>query len=128
MDIATFRMHFPEFTSEITYTDDLITFWSGIAELKLNINRWGNLLPHGIELLTAHNVSLAVNEVGVAGKGGVPGQGTSLKSNKSAGDVSVGIDTASTSEADAGHYNLTNYGKQYIRLARIRGIGGLQLN
>ena len=127
MDIATFRSHYPEFASETDYPDTQIEYWASIAVLRLNTTRWGSLLAHGIELLTAHSITLAKAEASIAAKGGGAGQGVGLKSNKSAGDVSVGIDTTSTIEVDAGHYNLTNYGKQYIRLARIMGIGGAQI-
>ncbi len=41
--------------------------------------------------------------------------------------VSVSYDNGAIVENDGGNYNLTRYGRELLRLARIKGIGGLQL-
>jgi hypothetical protein len=125
---SEFRTNFPEFTSTTNYTSAQIEFWRSIAELRLNEERWGDLLTHGMQLFVAHNLSLAYQESKNAAKGAAAGQSASgLKNNKSVGNVSVGYDTSSVAIKDAGNYNLTTYGRNFIELANLVGIGGLQL-
>ncbi|MBX9696911.1 MAG: DUF4054 domain-containing protein [Alphaproteobacteria bacterium] len=47
--------------------------------------------------------------------------------SKSVGGVSVGYDSTAQSEKDAGWWNRTTYGQQFIRLVRIFGAGAIQL-
>jgi hypothetical protein len=124
--ILQFRTDFPEFasTSPEIFSDDQITFWSGIAELRLDSDRWGNLRDYGIELFTAHNLILAKNDQSAVALGNYSGQANNLKSSKSVGDVSVSLDNQSVIEEKGGDYNLTRYGRLFIRLCRQMGIGG----
>lgn len=122
MNVAAFRSHFPEFADDTIYPDGIVEFWSSIGEQRLNSTRWGGLYSVGVELFTAHNIALQVRDIA-----GNPGQANVLKSSKSAGDVSVGIDTAATSVEGAGHWNLTTYGTRFKELQRIAGMGGIQL-
>jgi hypothetical protein len=125
-DIEQFREDFPEFlsTSPQVYSDSLITFWAGIGDLQLNEKRWGDFRPYGMELFVAHHITIAIADQNAVLLGGMPGQATTLKSNKSVGDVSVGIDTGASLESKGGNFNLTSYGREFIRLARIVGSGG----
>ncbi|MCE5304346.1 DUF4054 domain-containing protein [bacterium] len=124
--ILQFRTDFPEFasTSPEIFTDAQISFWSGIADLRLDSTRWGDLRDYGIELFTAHNLILSKNDQAAIALGNYSGQANSLKSNKSVGDVSVGLDNQSIMEEKGGDYNLTRYGRLFLRLARQIGIGG----
>jgi hypothetical protein len=127
-EITNFRLHFPEFADETTFPDPMIEFWSGIGASRLNVKRWGDLLTHGIELLTAHFMTLAAMNLKAADSGNFGGTtGGGLVSNKSVGDVSVGYDTQSIALKDGGNYNMTYYGREFLYLARIIGIGGLHL-
>lgn len=127
MDIAQFREDFPEFADVTVYPDATVTFWSGIGEKMLIATRWADLYAYGLELFTAHQLALAANDQKTVAMGGTPGQATEVKSGKSVGGVSVSLDTAASIELNAGHWNLTTYGRQFIRLARIAGMGGAQL-
>ena len=128
MDLTQFRTDFPEFTDTVKYTDAVLTFWSGFVETRLNVDRWAGALNYGVELATAHYVTLAVKDQINAAAGKVPGSSMQgAASSKSVGDVSVSYDTTSSLEAEAGHWNLTSYGRQFIRLARNIGMGGVQL-
>lgn len=128
MDVATFRTHFPEFTSTTVYPTAIIQFWSGLAEQLLDKTRWGALWSTGVELYTAHNIAIQAADIKAAAAGGAPGQAMSLKSSKGVGPMSVGIDTGSTSIQGAGDYNLTSYGTRFKKLANIAGMGGVQLS
>jgi hypothetical protein len=125
-EILAFRSHFPEFTDETLYPDAQIVFWSGIGTARLNVIRWDTLLTHGIELLTAHYLVIAVRNAKSADGGNIPG-GAAGVSNKAIGGASIGYDTAATNLEDAGNFNLTTYGREFIKLARIVGIAGLQI-
>jgi len=128
MDTTEFRSHFPEFSSETTYPPAVVTFWSGIAEKLVIEKRWGELYDHGVELATAHYLALAAADQKQAAVGGIPGNATQgAITSESVGGVSVSFDTANAMDQGAGHWNMTTYGRQFIRLARMIGMGGYQL-
>lgn len=127
LDVAKFRNDFPEFSNGTRYTDAAINFWSGIGDKLLSPDRWGDLHTQGLSLFTAHNIALAAGNSATAGAGGVPGQTNGVVSAKTVGSASVSYDVASLSELNAGHWNQTVYGRQYIRLVRLLGQGCYQL-
>lgn len=122
MDIAQFRIDFPEFTDATTYPTAMIKFWSRLAEVRMNVLRWGNLYPYGVELCTAHYITVASKNA--TSPGGVGG----MVASKSVGPAAVSYDTASISIDGAGDWNATSYGRQWKQLANIVGMGGIQLS
>ena len=119
---SSFITAFPEFADETAYPDGMLTFWSDLGVNLLNETRWGDLLEHALFLFTAHSLVLATsnsNGDGIGRGGAVTGQ--------SVGGVSESYDTTSITSKEWGEYNSTTYGRQLLLLARIRGIGGLQL-
>lgn len=128
MDNAQFRKDFPEFADPVKYPDSQITFWGSVAEKLVSLDAWGiDMRPTGVELYVAHEITLAGQNSAAGANGGVPGSSGGIASSKTVGSVSVSYDSANTSEKDAGWWNLTTYGKQYIRLARMFGAGCMQL-
>ncbi len=127
MDVAAFRTAFPEFADTDVYTSAQVTAWSGIAEKLVNVDVWEDLSTFGIQLLTAHNLVLSQQNQRAAAVGGVPGGTAGQQSSKSVGDVSVSYDTQASAEKDAGMYNMTVYGKQFIHYAKLFGAGAIQL-
>lgn len=127
-DIGAFRTAFPEFSDTVAYPDAMIDFWAGLAELQVLPCIWKRAWVQGMSLYIAHEITLAYqnNKAGAAA-GGMPGTSGGVANNKTVGDATIGYDSTSTSEKDAGWWNLTNYGKQFIRLARIFGAGCYQL-
>ena len=124
-DFATsFRSAFPEFADIVKYPDAQVDFWSEFADENLNVDRWEDRLAKGKMLFVAHHLSLAVRNQAA---GVISGTNTGIISSESAGGVSVSLDNQSASEERAGNYALTTYGLMFIKLARIVGIGGLQL-
>jgi hypothetical protein len=118
MDKGAFRKAFPEFSDVTEYPESVMNFWESVASAYVSENKWGTLYVQGMSLVLAHLLTLAKNnQSGQQGAGPI--------SNQSVGDVSVGFDTSSTAEDRAGQWNLTTYGKQYIRLARM--IGGVAM-
>jgi hypothetical protein len=126
-DTCEFKKVFPEFADDNQYPPAQIEYWGRIAELRLNADRWGNLLTHGKYLFVAHNIALSAQAVAAANQGSSVLQSTGLIAGKSVGDVSINYDTGASNEEGGGNYNLTRYGRELLRLARIVGIGGAQL-
>jgi hypothetical protein len=131
MALATeseFREHFPEFKSPTKYTSEQVTYWLGIADMMLvNPLRWATMRNNGIELFTAHNLVLEYQAQKASASGAVPGIQTGAVSGKTIGPVSVSYDSAAGLELNGGHWNLTNYGTRFLRLARMIGAGPVQV-
>lgn len=128
MDLDSFRTNFPEFADQSRYTSGQLTFWSGIAALNVNPRAWGaDMYPFAVQLYVAHEMTLAAQNSASGAYGGAPSTASGPVSSKSVGGASISYDTAQAGEKDAGWWNLTSYGKQYIRLARMYGAGAIQL-
>jgi hypothetical protein len=128
LDISLFRKQFPEFKDTVKYPTEQVTFWATVAEEMVPCRIWRGMWTQGVSLYVAHEITLGAQNAQSAANGGVPGTSGGVPNNKAVGQVSVGYDSTVTSEKDAGWWNLTNYGKQFIRLARIFGAGAIQLN
>lgn len=126
MDNAQFRTDFPEFASTTDYTGSMLDFWSSIAAELVSLDKWGNLYNQGISLFVAHNLVLQRKNMNAA-SGGVPGTSTGMLASKAVGRVSVGYDNSNVALDNGGQWNLTTYGMQYLQLARMIGVGGVQL-
>jgi len=126
-DVCAFTKAFPEFADENKYSPETMEYWAAVADLQFNISRWGTLATHGKYLFVAHNIALSAQAVAAANKGLDVSRGTGLISSKGVDGVSVSYDNGAIVENDGGNYNLTRYGRELLRLARIKGIGGLQL-
>jgi len=128
MTPAEFRTNFPEFTDSTRYPDAQIQFYLTLGSKLLTDARWvtSDLLDYGLQLYVAHQVSLAAQRVASAAAGGQIGV-AGVTSGKAVDKVSVSYDTSAVLEKDAGHWNLTPYGLQFINLVRMAGSGGYQL-
>lgn len=127
MDIGLFRESFPEFSDTALYPDAQITFWSTFAEAQVNPSRWKTQTLMGVYLYTAHTITLASKNYQSGSIGLTPGSQSGPINTKTVGSVTVGYDSQQAAEKDAGYWNLTAYGKQFIRLARLFGAGPVQL-
>lgn len=125
--VASFRAHFSEFAHPISYTESAILYWLRLAGKMLNVSRWDDLLEIGTELFVAHNLTLERKAEDESKNNAPPGMTTGLVNNTSVDKVSVGYDSASAAELDAGHWNLTIYGTRFVRLARMIGAGPIQV-
>lgn len=127
-DVQAFRTALPEFVDSGKYPDAMIRTWAALACAMVNPRRWRSQTLLGIRLYVAHEITLEAKSIAAAAIGGTPGQQTGTLNSKAVGSVNVGYDTQSTVEKDAGWWNLTTYGRQFIRLARIFGAGVVQLS
>ena len=126
-NVGQFRTQFPEFADPVKYPTPMIELWSAFATAQVNPNAWKTQTLMGISLYTAHELVLASQNIAAAQVGGTPGQQGGIAQTKTVGSVSVGYDAQSSNEKDASYWNLTTYGKQFIRLSRIFGAGCIQL-
>lgn len=144
---AQLRQDYPGFASEARYSNVLVSYWLNVAGLLIPQSRWGcsaypsptpwpcspinssllQLYDVGVELFAAHNLALEAVNVKEASNGIPPGGKIGPLSSKSVDKVSLSYDTGSGVELNAGHWNTTNYGTRFIRLARELGAGPLQL-
>lgn len=125
--IQQFRAAFTEFGNTTKYPDSLISFWANLATDMVPQSKWKNQWLMGVNLYIAHEVTLAAQSAQVAANGGTPGQNSGIANAKTVGSVNISYDSQANSEKNAGYWNLTVYGKQFIRLARIFGAGAIQL-
>lgn len=125
--VPAFRTQFPEFADTAKYPDQMITFWSNFASTQVRQRAWKNNYLMGVSLYTAHELVLASQSIQTAKVGGNPGTFGGIANTKTVGSATVGYDSATTTETGAGYWNLTNYGKQFYRLAMLYGAGAVQL-
>lgn len=126
-DIDAFRASFPEFADTNKYPTSMVQFWVDLAVLQVTECVWKRAWVNGVSLYVAHEITLAQQNIKIGAVGGVPGTGGGIANTKTVGNATIGYDTTSTAEKNAGYWNLTNYGKQFIRLARIFGARPIQL-
>jgi hypothetical protein len=127
MDIATFRQQFPEFADDTKYADSVVGFWLDVVNRMLNADRWADLLDIGLALALAHHLVIAVREQGTAIAGKVPGAVMGAQTSKSVDTVSVSYDVGAVTNEGGGFWNMTTYGIQFLGMARMVGMGGVQL-
>jgi hypothetical protein len=127
MDIAQFRINFPEFSDVERFTDAMLNFWAGIGENLISECRFGTSYNYALSLFLAHNIVLAATNEATADAGGIAGGGAGTVQQKTVGSVSVSYDVASSMLPDAGHWNQTIYGRQYLQLVKLFGQGCVHL-
>lgn len=125
---AQFRELIPAFQDSSVYPDETLNMNLTLSASMLDPARWADWRPLGMAYMVAHFLALDERENRVAKRGGVPGTGgIGIMSSKSIGSVSASFDVQAGTETDAGHWNMTSYGRRYIHMARLVGAGGVQI-
>lgn len=143
ISIAKLRADRPEFADAAAYTDAAIQLHLDVAAMMINQARWGAsasvvwpalpstqklaLYDHGVELFVAHNLVLDAIALRGAASGTIPGLASGVATSRSVDKVSVSYDANIGIEADAGHWALSIYGSQFLRLLRQAGMGPLHV-
>jgi hypothetical protein len=129
--VDKFRVDFPAFADEATYSEPRVQSFLDLAGLMAVPGVWMGMTVMAQELLTAHFLTLqqyAMQRAAAGGPGGaVPGMAVGLMSSKSVSKVSVGYDYASSQMEGWGPFNLTVYGQQYAFFAQMAGTGGFEV-
>jgi len=81
----------------------------------------------GLELFTAHMLTLNKQAIDAAGAGGTPGQSVGPITSKSIGPVSVSFDVQAGIMEGASFWNLSTYGTRFYFFADIMGAGPSQI-
>lgn len=126
-DVPAFRTAFPEFTNTESYPTPMVNFWVSFVTQQIDPCIWKNSWNTGVSLYLAHELTLARQNAQAAGVGGTPGLQGGVATSKTVGSVTVQYDAQTTTEKDAGYWNLTTYGKQFYRLSRVFGARCVQL-
>lgn len=133
---AQFIVDYDEFSNPVTYPQSRFNLYAQIATLMLT-PRWGEpaapgqpytMYDIGFELIIAHNLTLRGMDAQAVAAGGAPGLSRGVISGEAAGDVNVSYDTVSATEPDAGQWNLTRYGIQFVEYARLIGAAPTQVS
>lgn len=130
MDVTAFRLSFPEFGATPgagAYTDTRIGFWLTLGELMVTSPRWDNLRDHGLALFIAHHLTMDAENQAAAASGGNIGQTKGPLAASAVDKVSATYSTGETTIEGAAHWNLSTYGIQFYKLARMVGAGGIQI-
>ena len=124
---TTFRAAFPEFKDPTLYPDTEIQFWLDLSPNLLNANRWGALFNFGVQLFTAHNLSLQYSAVKAGQLGAQPGVVNGPQTAGSVDKVSYSRNPGLVMDPKNGHWNLTTYGLRYLALVNMIGAGPVQV-
>lgn len=124
---AMFRGRYRAFDNATAYPSDSVSFWLNLADLSLPTCSWStDLRTQAIMLFTAHHLILEKRNNETAQSGATPGINVGALSGRTADKTSLSYDVGIAVDKDAGHWNLTNYGTRFQRMASISGMGGMQ--
>lgn len=125
MDIAQFRLDFPQFSDDTKYTDSMCTFWSKRGESVNSPDVFpSDVYKELIELYTAHYIVLQYKDIFTSNIGGIPMGESGAMSEKDQGKVRYQFDTSGAAAVNGGQFNMTEYGRQYLQLRNIYAKGG----
>lgn len=117
---ADFKIRYPEF---VDVDDSRIEFFLDEAALEVSEPRWAAWFTKGVSALAAHllKISLTINDDD--GDGSIDELAPVV--SRAVGDVAITRGPYLSTNAGADYWNLTSYGREYIRLKRIVGIGAV---
>lgn len=116
---SDFRGAFPAFKDPLAFTPEQINFYLTLGYKMHNAERWGDLLDFGVQLWTAHSLSMDAASARAGDVGAMTGNVTSM----SADGVSWSRDFGSVVDPAAGHWNLSTYGVRWRDMMRMMGAG-----
>lgn len=127
--VQSFMQAYPEFFDgqQPQPNPAIVKRWIDVAYKMLPAERWDDMLDDGVMLYVAHNLALQTAQIKAGAAGGVAGQLSGPVASKAVDKVSVSYDTGAAQLENGGDFNLTVYGVQFLRLARMFGSGGIQL-
>lgn len=119
MTPAEFKLIFPTFEGE---ADVRVQYALDSAAPFLDASRWDDLYTQGLANYAAHTLTMtAVAAVAVSGVVGV----SDTANMKKVGDVSIGRSDALLEKQAKNPLYRTLYGQEYLRLARLVGMGAV---
>lgn len=125
--VADMRRDFPEFADTTKYSDAMIQRQLRIASSMLSEQTWAESWGYGIELRTAHYLTIGARNSAAVAAGSVGGAVSGLLTSKAVDKVSAGYDVGATTYEGAGFWNTTSYGIEFWQLMMLFGAGPIQL-
>lgn len=132
---AQFILDFPEFSNTALYSQSGFNWCARLAALMLT-PAWGgpadagqpySIYDIGTELIIAHYLAQGAKNKLAAAAGGIPGLNRGIISGETVGPVNISYDTANAAMEDAGQWNLSTYGTQFVQMARLIGAAPTQV-
>lgn len=127
---ALLRQNFPEFSDTAKYPDAQIQYWLTLSVSFLSRCVWldDNIFDFGTQLFAMHYLSLFQKNLLTASAGGVPGGSVQGPvTSKTVDKVSVAYNATLVALENGGQWNMTTYGIQFLQIARMVGMGGIQM-
>lgn len=124
---SSFRESMPMFADTDLYPVAQFNFYLNMGKKLLPESRWDDLLDEGLTFFVAHYLTLYLRSMDAVDIGGDAGQVIGNETSKSVDGVSYSVDVSSVSLTDAGQWNQTTFGIQFLQMARMVGAGGIQL-
>jgi hypothetical protein len=125
-----FITDFPVFANGLIYLESDVNLYLGLTAY-FDPRRYGQFLNLAAELYVAHFLVIDAQDMMSISRGGLPGQTTGPAVSKSIGGASISYAEYATIEGgttgNSGHWNLTVFGKRYLRIARMAGAGPVQI-
>lgn len=120
--VASFKVRFPEFSSE---SDTRIQLFLDDAVVVLNEAYWGVKYDLGLNYYTAHSLALA-NKATASGGSGSSGGGGAI-SSRSVDGTSVSYATMTPNSGTEAYYSQTSYGREYWMLLQTLPVAVLSV-
>ncbi len=131
MTVTEFTTFYPEFNKLATDRPPVVEEYLLQAHSICDEERWMDMRNEGIRLYIAHKLTLYLKTItaenATDAQIAVSGDAKGIKTNKAVGGVSVGMAESSATAAIEGWgaFKTTEYGIQFMTLARMVGIGGM---
>jgi hypothetical protein len=127
--VEQFLEQLPAFSQDTSkYPQASIASYLLLGTNSLDPNRWQQMLTMGICWYTAHFLTLDAQDAQDAEAGAIMGQRGGQVASKGVGGGNMSYDTSGAIEPGGGHWNLTSFGKRYLRFARLAGAGPVQVS
>ena len=126
---ASFRQNFPEFADASVYPDARVDFWLNFAIKRTESRRWdeSGFREEGVCFLTAHYLTVALQAADSGDGGAGLAAGAMTSESQSVDGVSYSNGYDGSAYAGEGQLGTTAYGRSFLDLARLIGMGGVQL-
>lgn len=125
--VERFRVDYPEFGDTTRFPDAAVERQLRMAASTLSEQVWGEQWADGIELRTAHYLTLGARNAALTAAGGLAGTVAGLMTSKQVDKVSASYDVSATTIQGAGFWNTTAYGVQFYQLLLMMGAGPIQV-
>ena len=123
--LEAFYRFIPEMSNPDAYPTEMVKIYVRMSASELSEKRWGDHYAFGVALLTAHRLCIRAQAINADGTiNADAGRGIA---SRSIGPASLTYYSTSSDTGDDAYYSSTWYGREYLRLAKIMGIGLLQL-